>query len=72
MSSFPGPPGQAQAQPGLILTPGEEHLRAQLQRPGKAAEEELVCDLGARTCYVLQGVTASRVCMICGSIELEV
>ena len=40
----PLPPGQAQAQPGLTLTPGEEHLGAHLQRPGEGAEQELVCD----------------------------
>ena len=40
------PPGQAQAQPGLALTPGEEDLGSHLQRPGEGAEQELVCDLG--------------------------
>ena len=39
------PPGEAQAQPGLVPVPGERRLRAHPQRPGEGAEQELARNL---------------------------
>ena len=43
------PPGEAQAQPGLVPVPGERRLRAHPQRPGEGAEQKLARDLCTST-----------------------